>query len=96
MCSEPPSSVFLGHARLRFTAVTLLTEKPLAGTGLKIKSVEALCRAKPLVAGPNSVEGLLSAGEPSVIMCRIWTTFSDAVITLLESEDKRFELQRQV
>src|SRR5439155_25893880 len=32
----------------------------VAGTGLKIKSVEALCHGKALVGTPNSVEGIES------------------------------------
>jgi glycosyltransferase involved in cell wall biosynthesis len=67
----------------------------VAGTGLKIKCVEALCRAKPLVATPNSVEGLSYKGDAPFIVCDNWTVFADAVNILLGSEEKRLELQKR-
>ncbi len=78
-----------------YRKAALVINPTVAGTGLKIKSVEALCRAKPLVATPNSVEGLFFRGEQPFIACRNWMEFSDAVITLLESGDKRIELQKR-
>lgn len=67
----------------------------VAGTGLKIKCVEALCRAKPLVATPNSVEGLSHKGEAPFIVCDNWTVFADTVNTLFGAEEKRLELQQR-
>jgi glycosyltransferase involved in cell wall biosynthesis len=67
----------------------------VAGTGLKIKSVEALCRTKPLVATPNSVEGLVYEGEPPFIIGHDWHEFADAVRRLLRSESERGKLQER-
>jgi len=65
-----------------------------AGTGLKIKSVEALCRGKALVGTPNSVDGIDSDGEVPYLICDDWQTFADRVLMLLRSEDQRMRLER--
>jgi glycosyltransferase involved in cell wall biosynthesis len=66
----------------------------LAGTGLKIKSVEALCRGKALVGTPNSVEGIAARGTPPYLVCHDWKAFADGVVRLLASEQERTRLQR--
>ncbi|SNB46616.1 glycosyltransferase family 4 protein [Geobacter sp. DSM 9736] len=56
------------------------------GTGLKIKTVEALCKGKAVVATSNSVEGL--EAPP----CRIeddWNKFAEAVVDLVSNPEKR-------
>ncbi len=60
----------------------------IAGTGLKVKSAEALAHGKPLVAWPNGVEGLEYSGEPPFIECRSWQEFGSAVVRLLRSESE--------
>lgn len=67
----------------------------VAGTGLKIKSVEALCKGKPLVTTPNSAEGLFFTGDPPFIVCNNWGEFAKVVLMLLESEDQRLKLQKR-
>ena len=58
----------------------------IAGTGLKVKSAEALAHAKPLVAWPNGVEGLEYTQEPPYVECHSWQEFGAAVVRLLRSE----------
>jgi len=58
----------------------------IAGTGLKIKSVQALAHGKPLVAWTNGVEGLEYDGEAPFIECRSWPEFAEAVVRLLHSD----------
>lgn len=58
----------------------------IAGTGLKVKSVEALAHGKPLVAWPHGVEGLECSGEAPYVECESWKEFAAAVIRLLQSE----------
>jgi glycosyltransferase involved in cell wall biosynthesis len=64
----------------------------IAGTGLKIKSVEALAHGKPLVAWTNGVEGLDYVGSPPYIECRSWKEFADAVVRLLQSTNEAEKL----
>ena len=67
----------------------------IAGTGLKIKSAQALAHGKPLVAWTNGVEGLEFADEPPYIECRSWPEFAAAVVRLLKSEDEAEALARR-
>jgi glycosyltransferase involved in cell wall biosynthesis len=60
----------------------------IAGTGLKIKSAQALGHGKPLVAWTNGVEGLDYTGAPPYIECTSWPEFAAAVVRLLESESE--------
>jgi glycosyltransferase involved in cell wall biosynthesis len=64
------------------------------GTGLKIKTVEALCRIKPLVSTENGVEGLPSYKVKPFIATRDMEAFAQNVIVLLTDNAKRLELQR--
>ena len=64
----------------------------MAGTGLKIKSVEAIAHGKPLVAWTNGVEGLRYDGDPPFIECRSWQQYGDAIVSLLTSDAKRIAL----
>jgi glycosyltransferase involved in cell wall biosynthesis len=65
----------------------------IAGTGLKIKSAEALAHGKPLVAWTNGVEGLDYIGSPPYIECRSWKEFADAVVRLLQSANEAEKLR---
>src|SRR5437899_6823580 len=67
----------------------------ITGTGLKIKSAEALAHGKPLVAWTNGVEGLDYIGWPPYIECRTWKEFADALIRLLQSTDEAEILNAQ-
>lgn len=64
----------------------------IAGTGLKIKSVEALAHGKPLVAWSHGVDGLTYEGQAPFIECHSWSEFAAAVVLLLSSDDERFAL----
>jgi glycosyltransferase involved in cell wall biosynthesis len=68
---------------------SIVINPTIAGTGLKIKSVQALAHGKPLVAWTNGVEGLDYEGAAPYIECRSWPDFADAVVRLLESDDER-------
>ena len=68
----------------------------IAGTGLKIKSAEALAHGKPLVAWTNGVEGLDYIGSPPYIECRSWKEFADAVAVIAavdEPEDAKVRMR---
>jgi hypothetical protein len=69
----------------------------VAGTGLKIKTVEALCHFRPIVLWPSGVEGI----DPQArLMCHVandWFDFAQQVIGLAQSHDgaQDFAQQRQ-
>ena len=63
-----------------------------AGTGLKIKSVEALCHGKPLISTPNGVEGIDFLGRSPYIVCSDWEVFSARTVELLRTRQMRLDL----
>lgn len=67
------------------------------GTGLKVKTVEALCHGKALVTTPVGVEGLAAEGEEDLpcLVAADWPGFAAAVIALLRDDEKRQQLERQ-
>ena len=72
-----------------YREASVVINPTVAGTGLKIKSVQALAHGKPLVAWTNGVEGLDYDGEPPYRECRSWQEFGDAVVALLRSDEDR-------
>jgi glycosyltransferase involved in cell wall biosynthesis len=80
---------------LVYREASVVINPTVAGTGLKIKSVQALAHGKPLVAWPNGVEGLNYDGEVPFRECRSWQEFASAVVLLLESDVDRRALAGQ-
>jgi glycosyltransferase involved in cell wall biosynthesis len=80
---------------LEYRQATVVVNPTVAGTGLKIKSVEALCKGKALVATTNSVEGIEHEGSAPYVVCGDWSSFADAVVRLLTSGEEREFLQRR-
>lgn len=78
-----------------YRKASVVINPTIAGTGLKIKSVQALAHGKPLVAWGNGVEGLEYLGEPPFIECRSWQEFADAVIRLLSSVNERHLMEQR-
>jgi len=65
------------------------------GTGLKIKTVEALCNGKAFVGTPNSVEGLPETAYPPFIVAVDWPAFAGSVLSLLQSGERRRALEQK-
>jgi hypothetical protein len=62
----------------------------VAGTGLKIKTVEALSRLRPIVTWPNGVEGVPPEMAALVPPAHDWLDFAERVIAWLRSETPAF------
>ena len=62
-----------------------------AGTGLKIKTVEALSRLRPIVTWPNGLEGLPAEMAELVPPAQDWFDFAERVITWLRAETPAFD-----
>jgi hypothetical protein len=70
--------------RAEYEQATLVLNPTLTGTGLKIKTIEALAHGKALVATPNAAEGL--AGDPTpCAVCGDWQSFTTEVLHLLQN-----------
>jgi glycosyltransferase involved in cell wall biosynthesis len=78
-----------------YREASVVINPTVAGTGLKIKSVQALAHGKPLVAWTNGVEGLDYDGEPPFRECRSWPEFASTVTRLLHSDEERVSLERR-
>jgi glycosyltransferase involved in cell wall biosynthesis len=76
-----------------YGAADVVINPTVAGTGLKIKTVEALCHGCAIVAWPNGVDGLANADPPAFRVAASWPAFADAVIGLLRDPTERARLQ---
>jgi len=77
-----------------YKKAAVVVNPTVAGTGLKIKSVEALCNGKVLISTPNGLEGIESKDqEAPYIVASDWTGFVNSVVSILQSEEKRTHLE---
>jgi glycosyltransferase involved in cell wall biosynthesis len=77
-----------------YAACEVVINPSIAGSGLKIKSVEALAQRRPLVAWPNGVAGLEDEAPPFVV-ARDWSDFAAQVVALLGDASSRVALERR-
>ena len=61
----------------------------VAGTGLKIKTVEALCHFRPIVLWPCGVEGLAPDAREGCHIAGDWFEFAHQVARLLQASETR-------
>lgn len=66
----------------------------VAGTGLKIKTIEALCHLRPVVCWPSGVDGVGDEARSFCYVAADWDGFSDHVTKLLRSDDEAFAAER--
>lgn len=65
------------------------------GSGLKIKTVEALCQAKCLISTPSGVEGLDDSPDPPFFVVPRAAQMSDIIISLLSDPYRRREIEEK-
>lgn len=65
-----------------------------AGTGLKIKSVEALANGKALISWPEGVAGMPGQKELPVKIINSWQELAEAAIHLLQNPSHRKSLEQ--
>jgi glycosyltransferase involved in cell wall biosynthesis len=63
------------------------------GTGLKVKTLEALSHGKAFVGTPNSVKGLPASNPLPFISCDDWNTFAESVSMFLSFPKKRGQFE---
>jgi hypothetical protein len=61
----------------------------VAGTGLKIKVLEALCHFRPIITWPNGVDGLAPELAALCVTALDWYEFTQRVVDLLVAEPPR-------
>jgi predicted nucleic acid-binding Zn-ribbon protein len=67
----------------QYQDAALVINPVVAGTGLKIKILEALCHLRPVVTWPAGVEGLDPKLAALCLVARDWYEFSEQVIGVL-------------
>lgn len=75
-----------------YAACAVVINPAQAGSGLKIKSAEALAQRRPLVAWPEGVAGLEAAAPPYVVAAD-WADFAGQVVALLGDSPLRATLE---
>ena len=77
-----------------YSEATVVVNPVVFGTGLAVKSIEALSYGKALVATPAGIRGLGPEFAAAVSIAQSPHTFANQVIELLQSKEARGELTR--
>ena len=72
-----------------YEAARLVINPAVAGTGLKIKTLEALASLKPIVVWPSGVDGIAPELRTFCDVATDWFDFSETVIRLLRDDARR-------
>lgn len=84
--------------RQEYRKADVVVNPVIAGTGLKIKTIEAMSYGKAVVSTPNGVEGVLydDAIEPPFIVADSSEDFVEKILFLLKNEAYRADLEKKV
>jgi Glycosyl transferases group 1 len=77
----------VGDLSAEYGAARMVINPTIAGTGLKIKTVEALSQLRPIVLWPAGVDGLSSEVRAFCRVADNWFEFARQVIELLSDSD---------
>jgi hypothetical protein len=79
-----------------YAQARVVVNPAVAGTGLKVKTVEALCHFRPVVAWPAGIEGVDPQARALCHVAGDWFDFAQRVIALARSPDEARDIaQRQ-
>jgi glycosyl transferase family 1 len=95
---DDPGIKILGHVKDLSTAYAearVVINPAVAGTGLKIKTIEALCSLRPLVTWPSGVDGIAADVRALCYIATDWYLFAQHVIHLCRSQDANQALVSQ-
>jgi hypothetical protein len=87
-----PGVVRLGHVAdldALYARARLVVNPAVAGTGIKIKTLEALSHLRPIVTWPNGAEGLQPELAALCLIVSDWYEFAQKVIDALASDAPR-------
>jgi hypothetical protein len=69
-----------------YSDCSLVINPVVAGTGIKIKTIEALCHFRPLVTWPSGVEGIPTRFRQLTPVARDWFEFATVIQEFLRSD----------
>jgi len=78
-----------------YRTANVVINPQVAGTGLKIKCVEALSAGCPLVTNAAGADGLEEGAGSAFCVAKDWGEFADHVVTLLRDTNERRALETQ-
>ena len=78
-----------------YQAAHVVVNPQIAGTGLKIKCVEALSAGCPLVVNRAGADGLEEGEGAAFLVASTWPQFAAHVVGLLTNDQARLELEAQ-
>ncbi len=78
-----------------YQTANVVINPQVAGTGLKIKCVEALSAGCPLVTNAAGADGLEEGAGSAFLLARDWDEFARYVVRLLQETDTRRALEAQ-
>ena len=96
--ADDPSVRVLGTVEDLTTAYAearVVINPAIAGTGLKVKTIECLCHLRPLVTWPSGVDGVEADVRSLCSIATDWYIFAQHVIHLCKSEDASQVLVRR-
>lgn len=79
----------------RYQAAHVVINPQVAGTGLKIKCVEALSAGCPLVTMAAGADGIEEGAGRAYLLASDWTEFSKSVVTMLCNDSARQQLEHE-
>jgi hypothetical protein len=68
-----------------YRQAALVINPAVAGTGIKIKTLEALCHARQVVTWPNGIEGLDPSLAQLCMVAHDWYEFSEQLVRALSA-----------
>lgn len=77
-----------------YAAARVVINPAVAGTGLKIKTVEALCQLRAVVCWPSGADGLTEEARAFCHVATDWVSFADHVRRLLQVDAKAFAIEQ--
>jgi glycosyltransferase involved in cell wall biosynthesis len=83
----------VGLPREAYEEADVVLNPILAGSGLKIKNVEALCHAMPLVTTPTGAEGLEAGAGEALIVADEDADFVHATVELLRDRARQLAMR---
>jgi hypothetical protein len=77
----------VGDLSAHYAEACAVVNPTAAGTGLKIKTLEALSRYRPIVVWPSGVDGLGAELRSLCLVATDWFEFAQAVIAILSRDE---------
>lgn len=95
-CDDPSVSLlgFVKSLETEYEQAAVVVNPCRVGTGLKIKTIEALAWGKAHVAWPSAADGLRELGDVPAVIVHDAVAFARAIVAQLDDEERRAALQR--